>query len=165
MLAPPRSWIQELCNRAMAVTDRDQVEPILPDYEAPCMKKFRMGRHGSPSVKGLRSSGTPKSCWNWWAKSIVSSNRERSDWRDMPSQNRQMAHQERQTSDSGGSPGHWCSANWSLRLSWASTTRFKSVSGTLNSRSHSVQIAIAGTVPSHLSTRRLRFGMTLFVRG
>jgi hypothetical protein len=28
-----------------------------------------------------------------------------------------------------------------------------------------VQIAIAGTVPSHLSTRRLRFGMTLFVRG
>ena len=36
---------------------------------------------------------------------------------------------------------------------------FSSASGTLNSRWHIVHTAIAGVVPSHLRTRRLRFGM------
>ena len=54
---------------------------------------------------------------------------------------------------------HLCSANWSLRLSWASVTLDSDARGTLNSRWHKVQMATAGVVPSHLVTRRLRFGM------
>jgi hypothetical protein len=56
------------------------------------------------------------------------------------------------------SPLHWCSANCTLRLCWASATRFMEVMGTLNWRLQDVHIAMAGTVPIQLSTRRLRFG-------
>ena len=54
-------------------------------------------------------------------------------------------------------PHSW-PANWTLRLSSAFATLFIAVTGTLNWRLQKVQAPIAGIVPIHLSTGRLRFG-------
>jgi hypothetical protein len=56
------------------------------------------------------------------------------------------------------SPLHLCSVNWTLRLSCASDTLFRAVMGTVNRRSQKVQTPTAGTLPSHFTTLRLRFG-------
>jgi hypothetical protein len=55
-----------------------------------------------------------------------------------------------------------CSANCLRRLSCASATLLRVVIGTLNWRSQAVQISIAGTVPTHLSTLRFAFVMAAF---
>jgi hypothetical protein len=48
-----------------------------------------------------------------------------------------------------------------LPLVSASATLFIAVMGTFNSRLQEVQVPTAGTVPSHLSTRSLRFSIRL----
>jgi hypothetical protein len=55
------------------------------------------------------------------------------------------------------SSAHLCSENRFRKCSCASATRRRQSTGTLNSTSQNVHTPIAGTVPSHLITRRLRF--------
>ena len=59
--------------------------------------------------------------------------------------------------ESSGS--HWCSANCLRRLSCASEVRFRDAAGALKVREQAVHTATAGTVVSHLTTRKLRFAM------
>jgi hypothetical protein len=61
------------------------------------------------------------------------------------------------------SRGHLCSANCLRRLSWASDVRLREVSGILKFRPHCVHTPTAGTVPSHLSTRRVRIAMMVYI--
>jgi hypothetical protein len=43
MLTNPGSRIQELCNRALAVSDRDQIEPILAELRIALQEKIQNG--------------------------------------------------------------------------------------------------------------------------
>jgi hypothetical protein len=60
MLTNPKSRIQELYNRALAVSDRDQIEPILAELRIACRKKSRVGKPGSLSVNGRVVEQDPK---------------------------------------------------------------------------------------------------------
>jgi hypothetical protein len=54
------------------------------------------------------------------------------------------------------STSHSCSEKRSRKCSWASATRRRQFKGTLNSTLQDVHSPMAGTVPSHLTTRRQR---------
>ena len=43
MLSNPRSRIQDLCSKALAVTDRRQIEPILSELRAALQEKVQSG--------------------------------------------------------------------------------------------------------------------------
>src|ERR1035438_9406965 len=60
---------------------------------------------------------------------------------------------------------HLCSANCFRKLSCASAVFLRESGGTLKALPQSVQTPTAGTGPSHLTTRRLRFSMAQFPIG
>jgi len=57
---PSNDLLEALYNRALAVSDRDQIEPILAELRIACRKKSRVGKPGSLSVNGRVVEQDPK---------------------------------------------------------------------------------------------------------
>src|SRR6476469_9339504 len=62
---------------------------------------------------------------------------------------------------SGTAVVHSCSENCTRRLCWESATPFIEARGTLNPLPQAVHVAMTGTRPSHFTTLRLRFSISL----
>jgi hypothetical protein len=58
MLSNARSRIQDLCSKALTVTDARQIEPILSELKAALQGKVQSGESGSNCANGLSLATT-----------------------------------------------------------------------------------------------------------
>ena len=66
MLTNPRSRIEDLCNRALAVSDRDQIEPILSELRTALQEKIQKGEPWiALCERAAVEQDAPRSFCNW----------------------------------------------------------------------------------------------------